>query len=206
MTENPMNSINIPLKVKVILCCLLAPAFDANLMNALALCFDRAIGYEPVKITSHGVLGCFPEQWMFVLSFFIFTPVILGIYLIGLRLSRSEKNEYKLFGALLLFGGIYNLGNTILYAVAFGRHPFLFVENKVWLTEQVVPLFGNAYTFMWAKVIARTSLQLFFLYVCYQVVFRYWDKQLRIVFFTYGAPACALGLYLWYFVLGPFLY
>lgn len=201
-----MNQTNTPLKIKIIVCCLLAPAFDANLMNALALCFDWVIGFDPVKITSHGVLGCFPEQWMFVASFFVFTLIIFGIYLLGVRLSRNEKIDSKLFGALLLFGGIYSLGNTVLYAVVLGRHPFLFIENKAWLLEQVVPLFGNAYTFMWTKVIVRIGMHVFFIYLCYQVVFRYWDKQLRILFFTYGAVACALGLYLWYFVFGPFFY
>jgi hypothetical protein len=194
------------LRYKVIGCCLLAPAFDANLTNAIALAFDALIGYTPVHITHFGILGCYPEQWMFVTAFFVFIPIIFTINIAGFRFSRSEQTHFKLLGALLLFGSIFHPAKTILYEIAGNYHPFSFIQNKGRLEEQIVPFFVNGYIFMWVKTIVNNGLQLFYLYLCYRVAFRYWDKQLRFYFFTYGAAACALGLYLWYFVIGPVLY
>lgn len=200
-----MNESNPSLKYKIILCCLIAPAFDANFGNLRVLIFDKVIGFEPVRITHFGVLGCYTESWMGVAAVFTFVLENFILVLLGYKLSQHTNIHYKLLGTLFLYSIPYALGFTVLN-MAFGHYPFFFSENKERLLVKVVPVFGNAYIFMWVKSIVYQVLQLFYCYLCYRVVFYYWDKQMRIYFFTWGAIACALGLYIWYFLLGPVLY
>lgn len=201
-----MNSVDTSLKVKIVLCCLLAPFIDANFDNLIGLMFNYCIGLKPEKVTYFGVLGCPTETWMSVAGFFFIIPFSFGTNMLGYKLSQQDNVIYKLLGALLLYSFIFSFGKTMLFLVVGGSHPFSFLEYKIMSQERAVPLFGNMYTFLLVSRIIDTALRLFYLYLCYLVVFRYWDKQMRIYFFTYGAAACALGLYLWYFVLGPFFY
>lgn len=200
-----MNEPNPTLKYKIILLCFIAPAFDANFGNLTVLIFDKIIGFEPTRVTYFGVLGCHTESWMGVAAFFTFVPFNFALIWLGYTLSKHASVLHKLFGAVFLFSIPYSLGYELLNIV-FGYHPWAFLDNKEKWMSREVPVFGNSYTFACVRFVVQQALQLFYLFLCYRVFFYYWDKQMRIYFLTYGAIACAVGLYGWYFLLGPLLY
>ncbi|MES2559099.1 MAG: hypothetical protein V4590_05130 [Bacteroidota bacterium] len=200
-----MNEPNPSLKYKMVLCCLFAPAFHANFSNLTVLIFDKIIGFEPTRVTYFGVFGCHTESWMGVAYFFTFVPFNVALIWLGYTLSKHASVLHKLLGAVLLFTIPYTLGYELLN-IAFGYHPWAFLDYKEKGLLREVPVFGNSYTFAWVSFSVRHVLLLFYSYLCYRVVFKYWDTQMRIYFFTYGAIACALGLYGWYFLVGPFVY
>lgn len=201
-----MDQHNNLLKLGIILCCLLAPVFDANFSNLLTLVFDTVIGFEPAKITHFGVLGCYPETWMYVAAYLTFLPLSFALNILGYYLSQREQLIYKLIGALLLYRIVFAIAESALFSVLGGSHPLWFIEKKEMFLGESVPVFGNFYIYKWFSFILGICLQTFYLFLCYRVIFRSWDKQMRLYFFTYGAASCGLGLYLWYFVIGPLLY
>jgi hypothetical protein len=167
---------------KVILCCLVAPIFYANLHNLIVLTFDAAIGFKPVKITYFGVLGCMPDAWMYLAAFITFVPVGFTINMVGYTLSQKKQTAYKLIGAVLLFGVVFRMAEELLHIVVGGAHPLSFIRNKENYMLEVFPVFGNKYYFFWVRFVVEKSLLLFYFYLCYRVVKYYWDKRMRVYF------------------------
>lgn len=200
-----MNAGNPYLKYKIILICLIAPAFHANLQNAIALGIDLLMGFKPAMVTYHGVLGCYAEPWMYLFYSAIAIPLAFAMIYSGYVLSKQTDENKKLAGSLLLFGIPISFLFTITYSLL-GNYPFAFLSNKEQLQSTAFPLFGNMYTYRWAISILTYLLKLFCLYLAYRVIFKYWTRQMRFNFFTFGIVASAAGMYLWYFILGPALY
>ncbi|MES2689798.1 MAG: hypothetical protein V4658_05305 [Bacteroidota bacterium] len=200
-----MTPDNPHLKYKIIPIGLLAPAFHANLQNVISLGIDLLMGFKPAMVTYHGVLGCYTEPWMYLFFNAIAIPLLFIITYSGYLLCKQPGENKKLAGSLLLFCIPLSILFTIIYGFL-GNFPFSFVSNKEQLQNTAFPVFGNMYTYRWVVSILTHALKLFYLYLAYRVIFKYWTPQMRFNFFTFGIAASAAGMFLWYFIAGPALY
>ena len=200
-----MNADKPYLKYKIVFICLLAPAFHATLQNAISLSIAWLMGFKPAMVTYHGVLGCYTETWMYLVYSAIAIPLLFIITYSGYILSKQTGENKKLSGSLLLFGIPLSILFSIIYSLV-GNYPFGFIFNKEQLQHIAIPLFGNMYIYRWVMSVLTYVLKLFYLYLAYRVIFKYWTRQMRLNFFTFGVAASAAGMYLWYFILGPALY
>lgn len=200
-----MTPDNPHLKYKIILIGLLAPAFHANLQNVISLGIGLLMGFKPAKVTYHGVLGCYPEVWMYLFYNAIAIPIIFILVYSGYLFSKQSNENKKLTGALLLFWVPLSILFMIAYSL-YGLTFFSFISNKTQLESTPFPLFGNMYIYRWVIAVLGYSLKIIYLYLCYQVIFKYWTPQMRFNFFTFGIAASAAGMFLWYFIAGPALY
>jgi hypothetical protein len=194
--------------ILIILFCFLAPIFFLNLGNVIILVIDKLMGYSPDKITYYGIVGCYTNNWMIPVFFFVSTIIYLVIIVVAFFVSKkaSEKNytHLMLLGAFLFYPAANRIINKIINA--FTTNPLFFIEQKTYLEKQQVSFFGNLFNYDWVQFIFGNLLIFLYLILAYQIIFNHWNKKLRLQFFTFGLVSCFVGKIFWNLILGPAIY
>lgn len=203
-----LNSLTDRRLLRIILLCFLAPIVYANFFLGETLIIYKVIGFVPDKVKYYGIVGCPPENWMYAAISFssiaIHLVILIAAFLLSKQASRNNRTNLLLFSAFLF----YPAGTRIVFkAINFiTGNPFSFIEHKISLEENHIGLFGSMYNYNWAQFIIGNLVTIVALIAAYQIIFKHWDKKLRIQFFTFGAVACLLGNLAWYYFLGPMIY
>lgn len=194
------------LYLKVILCCLLAPLIHLNLSNLFIYGVDLCMGFQPIKVTYFGVLGCYTQTWMYlVINSASLTKSIL-LLTIGYKLSQHSNINYKLIGASFLCMIPFGYAEDLFMYIFYNQNPFSsWALKESWKQDSII-IFNTYYNYK----LVLNSISLVYsvtsLYLCYKIVSYHWPTQLRLLMFTLGILASATSVIIWYLWLGPILY
>jgi hypothetical protein len=192
---------------KIIVLCFLAPIFFHFFWLGQLLLTDLILGIHRERIYYNGV-SCKQPAWTETVYFFsskiIYLSIAIGAFILS-RKAANRNNTTLLLASAFLF---YPAADNWFYKLLrwFYGNPLQFIENKSFLTERMVPLFGNFYTMSWANFITGYVFGIFYLFLAYKIIFHHWGKTMRIQFFTFGFASCMAGKFFWYSFLGPLLY
>ena len=194
--------------IKIILLCFAAPTFFANLKIGQTLIIYKAIGFPSYEIKYYGVVGCFPEAWMYPPGWLITLVITLIILISGFLISKKafvDQNQNRMMaGAFLFYLPTYNFVHEILRLIK--HNPLFFLARKSLLESEPLALFGDMYKFEWVYFIFKNLIHILFILLASGVVLKYWDKTLRIQFFTFGLAAAIIGSVFWFSICGPIVY
>ena len=178
---------------------------QTNIGIGVIYIIDVLMGFTPTKITYHSVLGCYTQNWMYVVSFILHFVYQFVLILTAFYLSKFEKENYKLFAAFLLYIVPIRIVFELVY-LSLGHNPLYFVSLQDKMEVEPIILFGNFYVFKWTSFILTYSSLALYVYWCCKVFFKYWTANFRKYFLSIGLVSCAIGLMSWYFLLGPLIY
>ncbi|HLG34603.1 MAG TPA: hypothetical protein VI757_06940 [Bacteroidia bacterium] len=193
--------------LKIIVLCFLAPTFFLNFWLGKTLFIDKLLGFTPERIYYNGV-SCGQPKWTYAITFFSSTAIYFAIILAAFYLIKNSAQRGQINRVLL--------GSFLFYPVASRwafrifnwsyLNPGRILEHKEALQQNLLPFYGNYFNMQMTTYIVSNLFAIFYLFLAWQVAFRYWDKTMRIQFFTFGLVSCVAGQYFWYSFLGPLLY
>jgi hypothetical protein len=181
--------------------------FFVNFWIGERLLIDWLLGFSPENITYRG-LSCGQPEWTYAITFFssasvYFIMTVAAFYLIK-RFSQRGRINKVLLGSFFFFHVAVKWEYRIFHLDYL--LPSKILEHKEALKQNLLPFYGNYFNMQMTTYIVSSVLAVFYLFLALQVVFKYWDKTLRIQFFTFGAAAVVAGRFFWYHFLGPMLY
>lgn len=186
--------------------CLLIETFYEVIGLYLTAGLYELVGFKDYHLSFMGVLGCLEPKSRVVVGFPLFlyqTAVLVGGFLIS---RNATKPINLLIGALLTYNFVSGLFMHIFMSIMMGN-VLLFPDIDVAKYKAVaVPVFGDYFNYtIFNSAIHYVSL-LFGIYVCYQLVVNYWPPYFRKIIFTYALVGCILGMFIWYFAIGLYLF
>ena len=203
MVSDSIYNRNLP---KIILLCFFAPSFFYFLWAGEVLLVGWSMDYTPKRLTYHSIscgmpLNVIPVNYIASVCFY-FTIAITAFFFSRTGFKKGNV-DLMLIGAFLFYPIANRQLLTIPYLLSY--NPFSFIKDKINLTNQFIPLFGNRFNFALVDLISGHLLIIFYFYLAWQIVIMHWNKPLRIQFFTFGLVSCLLGKLFWFKLLGPFL-
>ncbi len=189
---------------QIIFFCFIAESFSKIILLITGILVYKTIGFDGYIITRRGPAGCLDVNWQ--MSFMFFWHIVYAYTLLFASYSISKKGFETQKTILILIGSLLffpMLKGTVETIVAWYNHnPLWFLVKKVEFSNKLLPLFGNLYNLKIAQFISWIIQFLITIFVGYQIVKKFWNKELRIKFFTIGAVAAVGGGYFWYQFLG----
>lgn len=204
LTSDTIYNKNLP---KIVMICFFAPIFFTNFWIGKTLLIDMMLGFTPERITYRNV-SCGQPEWTYPITYFasvtIYFIIIISAYLL-IRKAAVNSNVNLLLLGSFLFYPVAARWEFRLFHPSY-LLPLNILEYKDELQEKLLPFYGNSYNMQMTTYIISTALSIFYFYLAWQVVFKHWNKTMRIQFFTYGILFTAAGRIFWYYLLGPALY
>lgn len=162
----------------------------------------EAIGFDDYKISRQGLLGCLPIDWKMVFIFFwgiVYSySLLLASYSFSKKGFETQITIFILIGALFFFP----LFKSILQTIISWHNPLWFLSKKVEFSGKLLPVFGNLYNLKIAQFISWTIKDLVTIFVGFIIIFKFWNKELRLKFLLVGSISAIAGMYFWYYFLG----
>ena len=193
---------------KIIFLCFFSTTIFVNFWIGEILLVDKLMGFTPNRVSFTGVIGCHTQTWMTPVSNFARTAIsliiIITAFLLSKKASENRNTNLLFFSAFLFYpaanGWAYKILDWIIC------NPLLFIEKKDFFISKKVALFENLHNYHWTTFILGNMVSIFYLFLAYQIVFKHWNKTLRVQFFTFGIVASFLGKLFWFYFLGPMIY
>jgi hypothetical protein len=185
--------------------CLLIETFYEVIELFLTAGLYELVGFKDYHLSFMGVLGCLePQKRVFIglpLTFYHVAILIIG-YVIS---RKAAKPMHLLVGALLVYPFVSGVFTHLFMSMMQARIPFLpYISVK--FKDLSVPVFGNYFNYCIFGMVLHYINLLLGCYICYQLVVKLWPAYFRKIIFTYGLVGCILGMVIWYFAIGLYLF
>jgi hypothetical protein len=187
--------------LKIALSCFLAPTFFWIVFLLYVIILYQSIGFKNYIVVKNGVLGCILQPWktyfQILHKFYHLFWIVLG-YAVSRKGFLQQNNNLKILGAFLFFSGIFLSFRNLLH------NPLHFLAYKKIMSLTRVPIFGNLYYEHWFTFIINILLLMLVIVVSYRIMFKFWDKEMRIRYLTIGFISAFLGVVFWFRLVGNF--
>ncbi|TAE86680.1 MAG: hypothetical protein EAY81_05235 [Bacteroidetes bacterium] len=186
--------------------CLLIQTFYEVIGLYLTAGLYELVGFKDYHLSFMGVLGCLEPKSRIVVGFPIFlyqTAVLVSGFLIS---RNATKPISLLIGALFTYKFVSGFITYIFMCIMMGEIPYLPDMEVAKFEEIAVPVFGNYFNYTIFNHVLHYISLIFAFYVCYQLVVNYWPAYFRKIIFTYGLAGSILGMFIWYFAIGLYLF
>lgn len=190
---------------QIIIICFIAESLSKISFLVITSITYKAIGFDDYKISQQSLLGCLPINWKMEFMFFWGVVYIYSLLIASYSFSKKgfETQEKKIIfiGALFFFP----LFESILQTIIVWYNPLWFLSKKGEFSAKLLPIFGNLYNLKIAQFISWTIKNLATVFVGFAIVFKFWNKELRLKFLLVGSISAIAGVYFWYYLLGKFV-
>jgi hypothetical protein len=184
---------------KIAISCFLAPSIFIAILLLFEMALYQLIQFNNYIVTKSSLLGCVLQPWK---TYNMFILWAYELFWIGLSYSITKKGyqlnnvNLKIVGSFLLFPAIFLACKWWMGGLWF------FLEMKKMLFNQTVPFFVNRYYLQWLILFKKLLFLMLLILVSKRIVTKFWDKKLRINYFTLGIVATFLGWMLWFRLIG----
>jgi hypothetical protein len=185
---------------KIAFSCFFAPTFSWIIFLLFVTTLYQSIGFKNYTVAKNTVFGCVLQPWktyfQIIYKFYHLFWIVLA-YFISRKGFIQQNNNFKILGAFLFYPAVALSLRTLFY------NPLYFLSQKLYfLNFKNTPIFGNLYTQHWVMFIVNTLLLLLVSLVSYQIMYKFWNKQMRISYVTIGFVSAFLGGLFWFRLVG----
>jgi hypothetical protein len=187
--------------LKIALSCFSAPTFFWIVFLLYVIILYQSIGFKNYIVVKNGVLGCVLQPWkthfQILHKFYHLFWIVLG-YAVSRKGFLQQNNNLKILGAFLFFSGIFLSFRNLIHK------PLHFLAYKNIMSLTHTPIFGNLYNLHCTMFIVEILLLFVVVFVSYRIIFKFWDKEMRIRYLTIGFISAFLGELFWFRLVGNF--
>jgi hypothetical protein len=186
--------------LKIALSCFLAPTFLWIVFLLYIILLYQSIGFKNYIVIKNNVLGCILQPWktyfQIIQKFYHLFWIVLG-YAVSRKGFIQQNNNLKILGAFLFYPAVFLSFRNLIHK------PLYFLANKdFFMTFKNTPIFGNLYDEHWFMFIIQILLLMLVIVVSYRIMFKFWDKKMRIYYLTIGFISASLGELFWFRLVG----
>lgn len=190
----------------LLLSCVLIESVHQLIGKFMVVGLYEFAGFYDYRITYLGVVGCVDALKEPFTRIPMLCYQLLLIYW-AYRLSKHiDKRNKQLIGALLIYYFVSGTFTSIGMSLIQKQVPFIPHLNIEFFQKIEMPFFGNYFNYKVVIMVIKYMILVSGIFVCYQMIFRLWDKTFRKQIFTYGFIGSLTGIGLWYFIIGPLLF
>jgi hypothetical protein len=185
--------------LKIAISCFFAPTIFGIIFLLYVVTLYQSIGFRNYILLPDNVLGCILQPWK---TYFQIIHMFYHLFWIILAYMMSKKGfiqqniNLKILGAFLFYPALFLTLRSLLHKPLH----FLAYKNTMSLTH--VPIFGNLYYEHWFMFIINILLLMLVIVVSYRIMFKFWDKKMRIYYLTIGFISAFLGELFWFRLVG----
>lgn len=190
----------------LLLSCILIESFYQLIGKFMVVGLYELTGFQQYRITYLGVAGCVDAvKQPFTRIPMLCYQMLLIIWAYQFS-KHADKRNKQLIGALLIYNFVSGTFSSIVMSLLQSQIPFLPYLNIEFFQKIEMPFLGNYFNYKVVIMAINYIILVSGIFVCYQLIFRFWDNTFRNQIFTYGFLGSIIGIGLWYFVIGPLLF